>query len=233
MRLRFSYATFVTLGSVAGVEAFISPLSTRSRAASVQVSVGSWDNDNFLDNLSPPKDSDDEIKDSSKDWEEQLREQGTSRRNIETEDEAQGGSRFKQMMNTSQKPEERQSRPIENPFLAPPQRQPTSPDNLSVEEQARMFREMMQRDQSGISQNPVPYQAPPQATKQKNKMGRNRDADTISNTSDLYMAQLKRDSTVRTSAWYQGDLEKASSVFQDEGISELKDLLYSNPYLQE
>jgi hypothetical protein len=62
-------------------------------------------------------------------------------------------------------------------------------------------------------------------------VGRNRDADAISNTSDLYLAQLKYDSTVRNIARYRGDEAKANAVFQDEGVHKLKDELLKNPYL--
>jgi hypothetical protein len=63
-------------------------------------------------------------------------------------------------------------------------------------------------------------------------VGRNRDADSIANTSDLYFAQLKRDSTVRTLARIRGEVEIAEKVFEDEGIKQLDDLLQKNPYLK-
>ena len=62
--------------------------------------------------------------------------------------------------------------------------------------------------------------------------GRNRDADSIANTSDLYFAQLKRDSTVRGLARIRGDDETAQAIFEDEGIAQLEDLLHENPYLK-
>merc|ERR1712157_625797 len=44
------------------------------------------------------------------------------------------------------------------------------------------------------------------------KIGRNKDADAISNASDVYFAQLKKDSTTRDLARYSGDDTKANDV---------------------
>ena len=63
------------------------------------------------------------------------------------------------------------------------------------------------------------------------KIGRNKDADAIVNSADLYFAQLKRDSTTRNYARYRGDDEKANEVFHDPSIAQIK--MHVNPYLQE
>merc|ERR1712238_459512 len=62
--------------------------------------------------------------------------------------------------------------------------------------------------------------------------GRNRDADMIANSSDLYFAQLKRDSTVRTIGRIRGEKDISEAVFEDEGIEQLQSLVQENPYLK-
>ncbi|KAL3918387.1 MAG: hypothetical protein SGARI_007480 [Bacillariaceae sp.] len=110
---------------------------------------------------------------------------------------------------------------------------------MSVEEQARMFREMMAQQQGSAETpaSPPPPQpaAAPQRTSKTDRagrpVGRNRDADTISNTADLYFAQLKRDSAVRTMARVRGEDDVAEQVFEDEGIKQLEGILKENPHL--
>ena len=63
------------------------------------------------------------------------------------------------------------------------------------------------------------------------KIGRNRDADVVANTSDAYFARLKRDSTTRNYARYAGDDVKANDVFHDPEISKIH--APTNPYLEE
>jgi hypothetical protein len=103
-----------------------------------------------------------------------------------------------------------------------------------------MFREMMAAQQLGGNAIPVaPVTTDIPQTQRVAKtdragrpVGRNRDADMIANTSDLYFAQLKRDSTVRTLARIRGEAEIAEKVFEDEGIEQLNQLLQKNPYLK-
>jgi hypothetical protein len=64
------------------------------------------------------------------------------------------------------------------------------------------------------------------------RIGRNRDADTISNSADAYLARLKRDSTTRNLARYVGDEQKANEVFHDPGIQDIQ-APELNPYLEE
>eukprot|EP00532_Pseudo-nitzschia_australis_P012229 CAMPEP_0168211258 /NCGR_PEP_ID=MMETSP0140_2-20121125/3615_1 /TAXON_ID=44445 /ORGANISM="Pseudo-nitzschia australis, Strain 10249 10 AB" /LENGTH=668 /DNA_ID=CAMNT_0008137929 /DNA_START=260 /DNA_END=2266 /DNA_ORIENTATION=+ len=157
------------------------------------------------------------------------------------EDGDQGTSRFREMMAAAkQRAPEQAPRAMNNPFLnpppstlPPPTQSPMNPDELSVEEQARMFREMM----AGQAQAPAP---PPQALPVRTSredtagrpVGRNPDADKIGNTSDLYFAQLKRDSSVRTMARIREDDDVSEAVFQDGGIEELDNLFQKNPYLK-
>lgn len=57
------------------------------------------------------------------------------------------------------------------------------------------------------------------------KASGNRDAYEITNPADVYFAQLKRDSTVRTEARKRGDLEAANNPFSDPGVKALNNLL--------
>ena len=150
----------------------------------------------------------------------------------ENEEPASGSSRFKEMMAAAKTQQGQgavpRGRPIENPFLNPSAPPPVNPGDLSVEEQARMFREMM----AGTA---VPTPPPVRVAREDRAgrpVGRNSDADKISNTSDLYFAQLKRDSTVRTLARQRDDSNVSEAVFQDDGIKQLDDLLQNNPHLQ-
>ncbi|KAG7363177.1 hypothetical protein IV203_026537 [Nitzschia inconspicua] len=165
----------------------------------------------------------------------------------EEEDVGSGSSRFKELIKAAQQRSVAETpmmpRPIENPFLNPSPSIPpmtsqslaSSPDELSVEEQARLFRELMAQQQGNIPAVPPPLpdvQRVAKTDRAGRPVGRNRDADSIANTADLYFAQLKRDSTVRTMARLRGEIDIAERVFEDEGIKQLDDLLQKNPYLK-
>ena len=66
-------------------------------------------------------------------------------------------------------------------------------------------------------------------SKAKPRPPRNPDADRISNSSDAYLAQLKRDSTVRTQARQAGDDAKANEVFTDPEIDKIRKDLENDP----
>ena len=217
MRLELSCSALLAIATVStDVDAFISPLALRKNPTAFTGSALSASGDDFVDALKGMSGGD-----------------GDDGGN-EEEEVSQGGSRFKEMMAASQR-EDRMFRPIENPFLNPTPTPPApgsaSLDNLSVEDQARMFRQLMQQQQSGLGFSSAPPPAPP-ARENPRPVGRNRDTETIANTSDLYFAQLKRDSTVRGIARIRGESDKAEAVFEDEGIRQLEDLLHSNPYLK-
>lgn len=53
----------------------------------------------------------------------------------------------------------------------------------------------------------------------------NKDAYEITNPADVYLAQLKRDSTVRTEARKRGDLETANNPFADVGVKAIGNIL--------
>jgi hypothetical protein len=237
MLLKFSYATFLALAGVAGTDAFLSPAVRQSKLAALR--VGGWQNDDFLEALqgggsNKPEEDGSEGKDT----------QGKG-------DDTQGSSssRFGAMMEAAKQGAEDRTSPapfaIDNPFITPPR--PTNPGDISVEEQARLYREMVLEKNSAPFQNPaqppVPAENPPEfinyaprvskTDKAGRPVGRNRDADQISNAGDVYFAQLKRDSTVRTLQRLRGEHDAAAEVFADEGIGELGSILQKNPHLQE
>ena len=227
----------------------------------VQLKVGNfgpaagWDNDDFLESLSKPREQV-----PVQDLGEEIQElEGTLppvQPYMGEHDDNQGGSRFKAMMEAAQQlkaaaPPNRGSPPINpyaaNPFVPPsfanappPPPLPVNPvdaQTLSIEEQAALFRQMMeQRQKQGETTYSPPPPGPPTMIggldAKGRKIGRNRDTDTIANTSDLYFAQLKRDSAVRNMARIQGDDEFADQVFADPSVKQLEVELKENPYLQ-
>jgi len=66
-----------------------------------------------------------------------------------------------------------------------------------------------------------------------NRTGYNSDAYTMSNTADVYFAQLKQDSKVRKMARLSGDLETANKVFNDDSVKSIGDNWNQNPYTKE
>lgn len=213
--MKFGSAVFLSLVT-ASTHAFYIPKPVSTRGFGTSVGVGSWDNDDFLEGLGSGNQQE---------------------RDDESRDGDQGGSRLKEIMAKAQRaksaePAAEGFRPIENPFLTPPTTSThnTNLEGLSVEEQARRFREMMQNGEPP-ARAPLPS---PQNLSDRGPRpeGRNRDADTISNTADLYFAQLKRDSSVRGIARIHGDDETAQQVFADKGIKELESMVYENPYLK-
>ena len=165
MLLRISYTTVLTIASVASTDSLLSPSLVQRQPTSLHVGGGVED-DGFVDALSGSSNNSDEGE-----------EEGTG----------EGGNRFKAMMEAAKErtggAEPMQSTSaVENPFLNPmpaPSPQLPDPDNLSVEDQARLFRAMMQQQQA----SPAP--PAPQRTAKTNKagrpVGRNRDADQIAN----------------------------------------------------
>lgn len=63
--------------------------------------------------------------------------------------------------------------------------------------------------------------------------GFNSDAYTMSNTADVYFAQLKQDSKVRKIARMSGDTETANKVFADDTVAQIGESWNENPYTRE
>ena len=64
-------------------------------------------------------------------------------------------------------------------------------------------------------------------------VGYNSDAYTMSNTADVYLAQLKQDTKIRKIARMGGDFETANTVFGDDSIREIGESYNENPYTKE
>ncbi len=219
MIIKLSYTAFLALVSTtATTNAFLSRGTHAKRSSTAQM-VGGWDNEDFLAALSGT---------NSK--------AGDTKPEEEELEADQGGSMFKEILQKAKERVEPGPPPIMNPFLAAPNNPipPIDPSEISVEEQARMYREMMKNN---AAVPPAPMDIPPpgrrvaRTDRAGKPVGRNRDADTIANTADLYFAQLKRDSSVRGFARLQGDEDYSNKVFADEGIKELETILVQNPYL--
>jgi len=221
--MKFSVSAVLALSTLASnSDAFLSP-TTKMRTITSAMHMS--EDQSFLDALSPGK-------------------KGDNNDNEESEDSGSGSTRFQDMMKAAKQSggaeAQREPTPIVNPFINPVSSpQPTANlDDLSVEDQARMFREMMAGKQQSSPPPADIYEAPIEkvarggADRAGRPAGRNRDADMIANASDLYFAQLKRDSSVRIIGRIQGDAEVSESVFADEGIEQLSGLLKENPYLK-
>jgi hypothetical protein len=114
------------------------------------------------------------------------------------------------------------------PYYPPPQQQ--------------MMQQPLQQQQQVNpvpSFEPAPFEPPlPPTTKERESdgprpVGYNADAYAISNTADVYFAQLKQDSRVRKRAWLAGDKETANQVFADESVTSIRDNWVDNPYTKE
>ena len=153
----------------------------------------------------------------------------------EEEEASGGGQRFKQMMERAkQQAGTQQQQRMQQQTSAPMAAQlPPDAANLPLDEQARLYREMFWRQKNPQVENyPTPQYQMNGIGIDGRKIGRNRDSDMISNSGDVYMAQLKRDSTTRNLARYAGDDIKANEVFHDAGINDIKGP-EENPYLKE
>lgn len=265
MKLTTALSLASGMGIFTFCAAFV-PLSNRQRSThSIGIGGVGWDNDNFLNSLGGSDQDRQKANDSyhrmsrmggpeemdgsssstgddgssftagaefTKDMVEKVKQM-----NSEEEEASQGGSMFREMMKRAQNrpPPPTMVQPAQ--YTNPPPSMPMDPANLSVEEQARMFREMMMQQQGQSAPVPEPPSMPPAkflpggVDSVGRKIGRNRDADTIQNSADLYFAQLKRDSTSRNYARYRGDDDLANQVWHDPSIQEIS--IPENPYLKE
>lgn len=158
------------------------------------------------------------------------------------EESSQGGSRFRALMARAQEGGGTQK---PNPLLQQPQNIPPSaimtPEeiaNLSIDQQARLYREFfyVQQHHTGSGEGKAIGSTSSNYLEagigfDGRKIGRNREADAISNAADVYFARLKRDSTTRNLARYRGDDSTANAVFHDPSIAEIEAPV--NPYLED
>jgi hypothetical protein len=183
----------------------------RASTSSAIGMVGAWDNDNFLANLSGRN-----------------KGQAEEGERIQQDD----GYLLTQILHPSQ-PTNNVSTPIPIPITPA-----VDLSKLTTEEQAALFRQFVANPQPPAASEetygpPLPKTLIGGSTDDitGRKTGRNRDADSIANTSDLYFAQLKRDSSIRQKAFFYGDEEVADAVFADPSVKELPSQLTVNPFL--
>ena len=217
----------------------------QSRFANMRPASAGDDEDDLVDDLgvgegtlgsSRVSDDADEVRDAalSKDQIERIKRKNE-------EDSGGSGEMFKKMLERAQQGstlKETVQPPPPSPPVTTESATPSLPEGfekLSVEAQAALFRQLMvtpQKQQWPEAPGPRP-EAKGQAmvAADGRKIGRNKDADSLVNTSDVYFAQLKLDSAIRNQARREGDAEKADAVFADPTIPEIK--LHINPYMEE
>ncbi|OEU11356.1 hypothetical protein FRACYDRAFT_263537 [Fragilariopsis cylindrus CCMP1102] len=172
--------------------------------------------------------------------------------NTDQEGASQGGSRFRELMTRAENQQvARRSNPQPTQHITPTMvMTPEEIANLSIDQQARLYREFYHSQQEQQKQHDFSSGQQQQQRNSKSigststnylqkgiygfdgkKIGHNKDIDAISNTSDEYFARLKRDSTTRNIARYSGDTNKANDIFHDPSIADINVVV--NPYLQE
>jgi hypothetical protein len=266
MHLRSAFLLTVAWGLLTDTSVAFTSVTTVSlvtKQSSLNIGGQGWDNENFLQSLG---NGDDAIKKANDEYNRFSRYQPNPEDDVPSArvgdalpdgsikgaaltpemveeikrqnalDQGEGGQRFKQLMERAQAGPSRVPPPPPAPPIAG---MPAGYENLTVEQQAEMFRQMMAQQSS--YQPPLPYVPPPVApirqplgppvARDGRRIGRNRDADAVQNTADVYFAQLKRDSTSRNIARYNGDEEFANQIFADPSIQDIKASV--NPYLQE
>mmetsp|Transcript_18377 Transcript_18377/g.27720 ORF Transcript_18377/g.27720 Transcript_18377/m.27720 type:complete len:733 (+) Transcript_18377:106-2304(+) len=138
--------------------------------------------------------------------------------------------------------------PQQQPMQQQPEQEQGPPTNLNYQqlmqqdpEDPPMHQQLMQHlcpEDSTPSFEPVPLEPPlPPNPKtlgdEPRPQGYNEDAYAVSNTADVYFAQLKQDSRVRKRAWLSGDKDTANQVFTDPTVTVIKDQWVDNPYTRE
>jgi len=141
-----------------------------------------------------------------------------------------------QMMQQQQQPAQQIMQPINQvPQL---QQQPTQQVQTINPAMQQQPAQQMQPIGTTPSLEPVPWEPPlPPNSKKRGDdprpQGYNADAYAVSNTADVYFAQLKQDSRVRKRAWLAGDTETANQVFADPTVTSIKEQWVENPYTKE
>jgi hypothetical protein len=252
MKLQIAYSSALVLGILSihseTASAFVGQQHAIHAASPLFTSNLGWDNENFMEALGKGNEE-----------RERANEQYYKQSKFGRETWSEDGDMDKDERHPPRPPAEQPN--MNRP--APPAMSP--PEDLSVEEQARLFREMKQqqemqgpggvppprtaadpyeqddyeqRQQRQEDYRPTRNDAPPPKKPFGNavaadgrRFGRNRDADAVVNTADVYFAQLKRDSNARNSARYRGDDATANSVFNDPSIKDIK--MHVNPHLEE
>ena len=113
---------------------------------------------------------------------------------------------------------------------------PPAPQQTMQQPQAQQMQPPAANEAPSLEPNGREPTLPPNSKTRGNDprpQGYNADAYAVSNTADVYFAQLKQDSRVRKRAWLSGDRESANQVFTDPSVKEIKDSWVDNPYTKE
>jgi len=257
MRLSTAVAAAAYLGLFA-VDAFVAPAPFRPSGIARSMSDDrGWDNDNFLDALGGGDDAIDEAN-AKYDHEADVRRDRMGQ--ASERDGNPNGDILKKMLG-DRKPLKERVQPARsvppppppppplpqmqappqlfdkdgNPVAVAPPQTPTYYDQNGnpVQPPPQFY-----YDQNG---NPIPsyapppqgYAPPPPVPQQTNQPKRNPDADRIINKADVYLAQLKVDSTTRVMARARGDIDASNEVFTNPKINQLEEEVLKNPYLDE
>ena len=172
--------------------------------------------------------------------------------NDDMEEASQGGSRFRELIEKAREKHDQQQQQQQiplPPLQIPPSSIMTEEEiaNLSIDEQARLYRELFYVHQHNSNDNNNKENQKSIGSTTDNylengvygfdgkKIGRNRDVETISSEADVYFAKLKRDSTSRNIARYSGDDQTANTILLRDGDPSLFDdiTFETNPYLRE
>ena len=123
-----------------------------------------------------------------------------------------------------QPPQQYQQQPPPQQYQQPPPpQQPLSDPNDLLNQLANQAQPQQQQQYQ---------QAPPIMNDPARPVGRNKDADQIANTADMYFAQLKLDSKIRKRAFLDGDYDTSNKVFEDERVQNLPSELEKNPFIR-
>lgn len=106
-----------------------------------------------------------------------------------------------------------QSQPTQHQYQAPPPPPPTPPQQQQQYQEPSLIQPAVEEEPKSV------YDYLPK------RVGGNKDAYEVNNSADVYFAQLKRDSTIRTEARKRGDLVTANSPFTEKGVIALGGLL--------
>lgn len=102
---------------------------------------------------------------------------------------------------------------VQQQYQAPPPPQQSSQQQQQQQQPQQQYQESPKEEPKSV------YDYLPK------RAGGNNDAYEVNNSADVYFAQLKRDSTIRTEARKRGDLETANSPFTEKGVIALGGLL--------
>jgi hypothetical protein len=239
MRLGVAMAVLATSSSgMDGVNAFgLSSFGSKSRSASrVGMVKGGWENDDFLSGLG---EGEEKLQDANEAyWKQSQYETAMANKGY-----------------VPPQPGDPDYDDVPVVVISPEQAEQQAKRDAEMEEKARLYRHEQQQAQMQMMQRKAQEQTPPPQQQQQQQQQQpqydyneppipsrpppqqdappsNRDAWQVANVGDLYLAQLKKDSTIRITARKSGDVATANAVMKDEEIDKMKDLIKVNPFLE-